>query len=106
MQVARRVDTGLVGAVEREIRDRAAESLVEIADLDVRPMFSGFGFYVDGLLTAAAWDGAFRLRYREHGHWIYRAVDDAAVDEPSTLVVLVRDRVEELSREPKVRRRR
>lgn len=95
-----------MGQVERDIRDRAAESLAEIADLDIRPMFSGFGFYVDGLLTAAAWDGAFRLRYREHRHWIYKSVDDAAGGDPSTLVAMVRDRANQLSRETAVRRRR
>jgi hypothetical protein len=94
-----------VGAAERLVRDRAADSLGEIAGLDVRQMFGGFGFYVDGLLVAAAWDAAFRLRHRENGHWVYKPVDDSVIDEPSTLVSLVRARVEELSAEPDARRR-
>jgi hypothetical protein len=95
-----------MGAVERLIRDRAADSLEEIARLDVRQMFSGFGFYIDGLLVAAAWDGAFRLRHRENGHWVYKAVHDSVIDDPVTLVSLVRDRAEKLSQEPGARRRR
>lgn len=88
-----------VGVAERQIRDRAAESLVEIADLEVRPMFSGFGFYLGDLLVAAAWNGAFRLRYREARRWVYKSVDPAAVDDPQLLVMLVRQRAEQLSRE-------
>jgi hypothetical protein len=95
-----------VGAAEVEIRDRAADSLVEIERLDVRRLFGGFGFYIDGLLVAAAWDGAFRLRYREDGHWVYRPVDDSAIDEPSVLVAQVRDRAAKLSQEPDARRPR
>jgi TfoX N-terminal domain len=95
-----------MGAVEVEIRDRAAETLAEIERLDVRRMFGGFGFYVDGLLVAAAWEGAFRLRYREDGHWVYRPVDGSAVDDPSLLVGLVRDRVAQLSGEPHAQRPR
>lgn len=95
-----------MGVVERAIRDRAAETLVEIPDLEVRSMFSGFGFYIDGLLVAAAWDGAFRLRYREGGHWRYKAVDDTAVDDSRVLVPLVRERAEQLSGEPDASRRR
>jgi hypothetical protein len=95
-----------MGAVEVEIRDRAAETLAEIERLDVRRMFGGFGFYVDGLLVAAAWEGAFRLRYREDGHWVYRTVDGSAIDDPSLLVGLVRDRAAQLSDEPGARRPR
>jgi hypothetical protein len=95
-----------MGAVEVEIRDRATDALAEIDRLDVRRMFGGFGFYVDGLLVAAAWEGAFRLRYREDGHWVYKPVDSAAVDEPSLLVDLVRERAARLSAEPGARRRR
>jgi hypothetical protein len=86
-----------VGAAERIVRDRAADSLEEITGLDIRQMFGGFGFYVNGLLVAAAWDGAFKLRYRENGHWVYRPVDDSVVDEPATLVALVRERAHGLS---------
>ena len=95
-----------MGAVERAIKDRAADSLAEIPRLDVRAMFSGFGFYLDEMLVAAAWDGAFRLRQRRDGHWTYQAVDDALVDRPEDLVPLVLANAEELSREPAARRRR
>lgn len=95
-----------MGDVEREIRDRVVDSLAEISDLDVRRMFSGFGFYVDGILVAAAWGDAFRLRYREDGRWVYKTVDDALVDDPSRIVPLVRNRADELGREPDARRRR
>lgn len=95
-----------MGAVEVEIRDRGADSLVEIERLDVRRLLGGFGFYIDGLLVAAAWDGAFRLRYREDGRWFYRPVDDSAIDESSILVARVRDRAAKRSQEPDARRPR
>lgn len=95
-----------MGDLERQISDRAADSLAEIDRLEVRRLFSGFGFYVDGLLIAAAWEGAFRLRHREDGHWVYRPVEDSVVDDPSSLVDLVRRRASELAKEPLARRRR
>jgi TfoX/Sxy family transcriptional regulator of competence genes len=39
--------------VERAIRDRVAVTLAELEPLEIRPMFSGFGVYLDGLLVAA-----------------------------------------------------
>ena len=95
-----------MGAIERCLRDRVADTLAEIEHLDVRPMFSGFGFYVDGLLVAAAWDRAFRLRHRTGGHWIYQPVDEALLDDPDLLVPLVRDRFAALSELPEARPRR
>ena len=95
-----------MGPIERQIRDDAAESLVEIAELDIRPMFSGYGFYIDGLLVAAAWDEAFRLRFRENGRWIYKPVEPAIVTNPEILMKLVQDRTANLSREPDARRHR
>jgi Regulator of competence-specific genes len=92
-----------VSATEAAIRDRAADSLAEVEHLEVRRMFSGFGFYVDGLLVAAAWDGAFRLRHHERGSWVYKAVDDSTIDEPAELVGLFRDRALVLSRDPAAR---
>lgn len=89
-----------MGAAERCLRDRVADTLMEIEHLDVRPMFSGFGFYVDGLLVAATWDGAFRLRYRTRGHWIYEPVDEALLDNPDLLVPLVHGRRAALSELP------
>ncbi len=62
-------------------------------------MFSGFGFYLGEVLVAAAWNGAFRLRYREAGRWVYEPVDPEAVDDPQALVMLMRQRAEQLSRE-------
>jgi hypothetical protein len=97
------VDPGVVGVIEAAIRDRAADSLAEIERLDVRRMFSGFGFYVDGLLVAAAWDGAFRLRHHEHGSWVYQAVDDSMIDQPAVLVELVRSRARALSQDAAAR---
>ena len=83
--------------VEREIRDRAIDALGEVAGLDVRPMFSGYGFYINGLLVAAAWDGAFQLRYREGGRWVYRPVDGQALTDSDQLVDLIRQRADDLS---------
>ncbi len=101
-----RGDNGHVGIAERQIRDRAEDSLAEMPSLDVRPVFSGFGFYLDGILVAAAWEGAFRLRYREDGRWIYRPVEPATLDNPMALVALVRERAHHLAREPSAGQRR
>lgn len=95
-----------MGAVERDIRDRAVESLAEMTNLDVRPMFSGFGFYLDGLLVAAAWDGAFRLRHRRERHWIYEPVDTETLEDPSLLVPMVQRQAAVLASVPEARRRR
>jgi hypothetical protein len=95
----------MVGAVERAIRDRVADTLAEVEHLDIRPVFSGFGFYVDGLLVAAAWDEAFRLRHRVHGRWIYEPVDDALLEDPHLLVPMVLRRVAALSELPEARPR-
>ncbi|HLH99255.1 MAG TPA: hypothetical protein VKV06_00610 [Acidimicrobiales bacterium] len=94
-----------MGSVERAIADRAAESLAELAHLEVRPLFSGFGFHVDGVLVAAAWEGAFRLRHHEGSRWIYHEVDDALVDDPDRLVPLVRQRAAVLAQDPDARPR-
>lgn len=99
-------DNETVGDVERDLRDRAEDSLAELDRLEVHRLFSGFGFYLDGLLVAAAWNGAFRLRHREDGHWVYKAVEDSVVDDPAALAALVRGRAEELSKDPLARRRR
>jgi hypothetical protein len=95
-----------MGPVERELRDRVGDTLAEIAGLDIRPMFSGYGFYVDGLLVGAAWEGRFRLRHRTHGRWIYEPVDDALIDIPESLVPLFRERLAALSELPEARPRR
>lgn len=94
-----------VGTVERAIADRAQDSLAELSHLEVRPLFSGFGFHVDGVLVAAAWEGAFRLRHHEGSRWIYHPVDDALVDDPGRLVPLVRERAAALAQDPAARPR-
>jgi hypothetical protein len=99
-----------VGSAEDEIRDLAGEVLAEMDGLDVRRMFSGWGFYCHGLLFAAAWDGEFRFRSRQEGRWIYQTVDPAMLSNPDLLLssareVLARLDVEPLAR-PRKRRRR
>ena len=69
-------------------------------------MFSGFGFYVGGVLVAAAWQGAFRLRHRVDDRWIYEPVDDSLLDDPRLLVPMVLDRAAALSELPETRPRR
>ena len=75
-----------VGEIENEIRQRAQEALGALDGLDVRRMFSGWGFYRRGLLFAAAWDGEFRFRTRREGRWIYEPVDRTLLDLPDDLV--------------------
>ncbi len=90
-----------MGTTEDEIRDRAADALAEMADLDVRRMFSGWGFYCHGLLFAAAWDGEFRFRSRQDRRWVYDAVDPDLLEHPDLLVSAARDviaKLESLSR--------
>jgi hypothetical protein len=64
-----------VGQVEDEIRIDAEDALAAIEGLEVRRVFSGWGFYRHGLLFAAAWEGEFRFRTRQGRHWIYEIVD-------------------------------
>jgi hypothetical protein len=75
-----------VGQAEDEIRLDAEEALGGIDALDVRRMFSGWGFYSRGLLFAAAWEGEFRFRARQDGHWVYEIVDRQLLDQPEDLV--------------------
>jgi hypothetical protein len=89
-----------VGKPEDEIRDLAADALAEMVGLDVRRMFSGWGFYCRGLLFAAAWDGEFRFRSRQGGRWIYEAVDRDLLHSPGLLVRSARDVLAELETEP------
>jgi hypothetical protein len=88
-----------VGKAEDEIRDRAADGLAEIGGLDVRRMFSGWGFYCHGLLFAAAWDGEFQFRSRREGRWIYQPVDPELLRDPDLLVGAARDVLAELERD-------
>ena len=64
-----------MGQAEDEIRMDAEDALGAIEGLEVRRMFSGWGFYQYGLLFAAAWEGEFRYRTRQGGHWIYEVVE-------------------------------
>jgi hypothetical protein len=75
-----------VGHAEDEIRLDAEEALGGIDVLEVRRMFSGWGFYSRGLLFAAAWEGEFRFRTRQDGHWVYEIVDRQLLDQPEDLV--------------------
>jgi TfoX/Sxy family transcriptional regulator of competence genes len=96
----------LVGAIEDEMRELAEDALAELPELEVRRMFSGWGFYCGGLLFAAAWDGEFRLRARSEGRWIYTEVDRALLSDPDQLVRAARDSIGWLELEPDARPRR
>jgi TfoX/Sxy family transcriptional regulator of competence genes len=63
-------------------------------------MFSGWGFYQRGLLFAAAWEGEFRFRTRQGGHWVYEAVDRELLDRPDELVSAARGILARLEAEP------
>ena len=86
--------------VEDEIRIDAEDALGAIEGLDVRRMFSGWGFYQRGLLFAAAWDGEFRFRTRQDGHWVYEAVDRELLGRPDELVSAARGTLATLEAEP------
>jgi TfoX/Sxy family transcriptional regulator of competence genes len=92
-----------VGAIENELREQAEDALAELAGLDVRRMFSGWGFYCRGLLFAAAWDGEFRLRARQDGRWIYTAVDRNLLSDPDKLLRAARDNIAKLELVPGAR---
>jgi TfoX/Sxy family transcriptional regulator of competence genes len=98
----RRVGRSLsfVGRAEDEIRIDAEDALGAIEGLDVRRMFSGWGFYQRGLLFAAAWEGEFRFRTRQGRHWIYEAVDRELLGRPDELVSEARSVLARLEAEP------
>jgi TfoX/Sxy family transcriptional regulator of competence genes len=89
-----------VGRAEDEIRIDAEDALGAIEDLEVRRVFSGWGFYQRGLLFAAAWEGGFRFRTRQDRHWIYEAVDRELLGRPDELVSLARGILAKLETEP------
>jgi TfoX/Sxy family transcriptional regulator of competence genes len=93
-----------VGQVEDEIRIDAEDALAAIDGLEVRRMFSGWGFYRRGLLFAAAWDGELRFRTRQDGHWIYEIIDRELLDHPDELVIAAHQVLERLEREPAARK--
>lgn len=95
-----------MGRVEDEIRIDAEDALGAIEGLEVRRLFSGWGFYQYGLLFAAAWEGEFRFRTRQDGHWIYEVVDRELLDDPDLLVSAASRILARLEAEPAATRAR
>jgi hypothetical protein len=93
-----------VGRAEDEIRIDAEDALGAIEGLEVRRMFSGWGFYQRGLLFAAAWEGEFRFRTRQGGHWVYEAVSRELLERPDDLVSAARANLARLEAEPRAAR--
>jgi TfoX/Sxy family transcriptional regulator of competence genes len=89
-----------VGAAEDEIRIDAEDALGAIEGLEVRRVFSGWGFYQRGLLFAAAWEGEFRFRTRQDRRWVYEAVDRELLGRPDELVSAAREVLARLEAEP------
>jgi TfoX/Sxy family transcriptional regulator of competence genes len=89
-----------VGHAEDEIRIDAEDALGGIDGLEVRRVFSGWGFYQRGLLFAAAWEGEFRFRTRQGRHWVYEAVDRELLSSPDELVRAARGALARLRAEP------
>jgi len=92
-----------VGLAEDEIRIDAEDALGAVEGLEVRRMFSGWGFYRRGLLFAAAWKGEFRFRTRQDGRWIYEVVDRELLGRPGELVSVARAILARLEAEPAAR---
>ena len=93
----------MVGQAEDEIRGDAEDALGAIDGLEVRRVFSGWGFYRRGLLFGAAWEGEFRFRTRQAGRWIYEAVDREMLSRPDELVDAAREVLAKLEAEPAAR---
>ena len=89
-----------MGHAEDEIRIDAQDALGAIEGMEVRRVFSGWGFYHYGLLFAAAWDGEFRFRTRQNGRWIYETVDRTLLDQPEKLTAAARAVLARLAAEP------
>jgi hypothetical protein len=89
-----------VGQAEDEIRIDAEEALGALDGLEVRRVFSGWGFYHRGLLFAAAWDGEFRFRSRQDDRWKYQPVDPDLLNRPEDLVTAARAVLAKLAAEP------
>jgi hypothetical protein len=89
-----------VGPVEDEIRIDAQDALGALDGLEVRRVFSGWGFYHRGLLFAAAWDGEFRFRSRQDGRWKYQPADPDLLNRPGDLVTAARAVLAKLAAEP------
>ncbi len=95
-----------MGQIEDEIRIDAEDALSAIDGLEVRRVFSGWGFYRRGLLFAAAWEGELRFRTRQGRHWIYEIVDREMLGRPDELVIAALKILERLEREPAARKSR
>lgn len=93
-----------VGLAEDEIRIDAEDALGAIEGLEVRRVFSGWGFYRRGLLFAAAWEGEFRFRTSQDHHWIYEVVDRELLGRPDEIVSVARGILARLEAEPAVAR--
>ena len=89
-----------MGQAEDEIRIDAEDALGAIEGLEVRRVFSGWGFYRRGLLFAAAWEGEFRFRTRQGGHWIYEVADRELLGHPEELVSAAREIIARLEADP------
>ena len=95
-----------MGQAEDEIRIDAEDALGALDGLEVRRVFSGWGFYHRGLLFAAAWDGEFRFRSRQDGRWKYQPVDPDLLNRPEDLVSAARSVLTKLAAEPAAKARR
>ena len=94
-----------MGQAEDEIRIDAQDALAALDGLEVRRMFSGWGFYRHGLLFASAWEGEFRFRSRQEGRWRHEPVDRELLDRPDELVAAARAALARLEQEPAARPR-
>ncbi len=95
-----------MGQIEDELRIDAEDALAGLDGLDVRRMFSGWGFYRHGMLFAACWDGEFRWRTRQGGHWIYQPVDQSLLHRPDELMARAHEVIAALEAEPETTRKR
>lgn len=94
-----------MGQPEDEIRIDAEDALGAIDGLEVRRVFSGWGFYQHGLLFAGVWEGEFRFRTRQDKHWVYEPVDRELLDCPEELVRIAESILARLAAEPAAVRR-
>jgi hypothetical protein len=92
--------------VEDEICIDAEDALGALEGLEVRRVFSGWGFYRRGLLFAAAFEGEFRFRFRRDGHWHYEPVGPDLLNRPEDLVTEARAVLAKLDAEPAAQPRR
>ena len=90
-----------MGTAEDEIRVDAEDALAEFDGLEVRRMFSGWGFYRYGLLFGAAWHGDFCFRSRQDGHWLYTPVSRDLLDDPPALMTQAKRALSALEGLPK-----